>query len=283
MRYQPNYFEGEQPMDFHNVIPSDQIGELFSVKDRVCFITGAGGLGEVFAKAFAHNGAKIALANRTKEKADRVCEELAAEGYECKSYALDVKNEADCQRVTDEIERDFGKIDILIHTAAVAKLCDTLNPEEQEMQDTLQTNLLGSIFINKTVSAVMVKNGFGRIININSIDAFSVNCVDGMSYACSKAALMQATKNFAVSLADKGVTVNGIAPVWIWTPMMAKRPGDYMKQAAASIPMGRVSYAEDYLGMVFFLSSAASSYVTGQTFLVDGGWSVSRVFQYSNE
>ena len=83
----------------------------------------------------------------------------------------------------------------------------------------------------------MVKNGFGRIININSIDAFSVNCVDGMSYACSKAALMQATKNFAVSLATTGVTVNGIAPVWIWTPMMAQRPGDYMKQAAATIPM----------------------------------------------
>ena len=62
----------------------------------------------------------------------------------------------------------------------------------------------------------------------------------------------------------------------------AKRPGDYMKQAAASIPMGRVSYAEDYLGMVFFLASAASSYVTGQTFLVDGGWSVSRVFEYQD-
>ena len=111
----------------------------------------------------------------------------------------------------------------------------------------------------------------------------SVNCVDGMSYACSKAALMQATKNFAVSLATTGVTVNGIAPVWIWTPMMAQRPGDYMKQAAATIPMGRVSYAEDYLGMLFFLASAASSYVTGQTFLVDGGWSVSRVFSYQND
>lgn len=270
-------------MEFHNVIPSDLIPELFSVRDRVCFITGAGGLGETIASAFAHNGAKIALANRTKEKADRVCRKLAEEGCDCRSYQLDVRSPEDCQRVTDEIERDFGKIDILIHTAAVARVCDTLDPDEEELKDTLQTNLLGSIHINKTVSAVMVKNGFGRIININSIDAFSVNCVDGMSYACSKAALMQATKNFAVSLADKGVTVNGIAPVWIWTPMMAKRPGDYMKQAAASVPMGRVSYAEDYLGMLFFLSSAASSYVTGQTFLVDGGWSVSRVFQYEND
>jgi len=270
-------------MEFHDVIPTDLIPDLFSVRDRVCFITGAGGLGETVARAFAHNGAKIALANRSQEKADRVCRELAAEGCVCKSYALNVKDLEDCRRVTGEIEREFGRIDILIHTAAVAQLCDTLNPDDAEMKDTLETNLLGSIHINQTVSKVMVKNGFGRIININSIDAFSVNCVDGMSYACSKAALMQATKNFAVSLADKGVTVNGVAPVWIWTPMMAKRPGDYMKQAAASIPMGRVSYAEDYLGMLFFLSSAASSYVTGQTFLVDGGWSVSRVFQYENE
>lgn len=269
-------------MDFHDVIPSDRIPELFSVRDRVCFITGAGGLGESFAQAFAHNGARVALANRTIEKADRVCAQLTKEGYDCKSYALDVRSPEECRRVTEQIERDFGRIDILIHTAAVARICDTLNPDEEELKDTLQTNLLGSIHIDKAVSEVMVRNGFGRIININSIDAFSVNCVDGMSYACSKAALMQATKNFAVSLADKGVTVNGIAPVWIWTPMMAKRPGDYMKQAAASIPMGRVSYAEDYLGMVFFLASAASSYVTGQTFLVDGGWSVSRVFEYQD-
>lgn len=267
-------------MKFHDVIPSDLIPELFSVRDKVCFITGAGGLGETVAHAFAHNGAKIALANRSQEKAQRVCEALAAEGCVCKSYALDVKSLADCRRVTEEIERDFGRIDILIHTAAVAQLSDPLNLDDEELRSTLETNFIGSVHIDQTVSQVMVKNGFGRIINISSIDAFSVNCVDGMSYACSKAAQLQATRNFAVSLADKGVTVNGIAPVWIWTPMMAKRPGDYMKQAAASVPMGRVSYAEDYLGMLFFLSSAASSFVTGQTFLVDGGWSVSRVFQY---
>ncbi|NCB52079.1 MAG: SDR family oxidoreductase [Clostridia bacterium] len=268
---------------FNGVISSDRIPDLFSVRGRVCFITGAGGLGATFARAFAHNGAKVALANRTREKADTVCREITDEGFECKSYALDVKDISDCRRVTDEIVRDFGKIDILIHTAAVARTCDTLNPDEDELNDTLRTNLVGSIHIAETVSAVMVENGFGRIINISSIDAFSVNCTDGMSYACSKAALVQATKNFAVSLADKGVTVNGIAPVWIWTPMMAKRPGDYMKQAAASIPMGRVSYPEDYLGMAFFLAGEASAYITGQTFLVDGGWGVSRVFKYEND
>ena len=79
-------------MDFHNVIPSDRIPELFSVQDKVCFITGAGGLGATIARAFAHNGARVALANRTPEKAERICAELAAEGYDCRAYALDVKS-----------------------------------------------------------------------------------------------------------------------------------------------------------------------------------------------
>lgn len=90
------------------------------------------------------------------------------------------------------------------------------------------------------------------------------------------------TRHFAVDLAKFGVTVNNIAPVWIWTPMMESRPGDYMVQAAKTIPMGRCSYSEDYLGMALYLASDASAYVTGQTLLVDGGWSVYRAFSYSH-
>lgn len=145
-------------MDFHNVIPSDRIPELFSVEGRVCLITGAGGLGETVARAFAHNGAKIALANRTIEKADRVRDEILAEGGECRSYQLDVKSLEDCRKVTDAVERDFGRIDILIHTSAVAQVCDTLHPDDAELKNTLETNFIGSVHINETVSAVMVKN-----------------------------------------------------------------------------------------------------------------------------
>ena len=97
-------------MEFHDVIPTDLIPDLFSVRDRVCFITGAGGLGETVARAFAHNGAKIALANRSQEKADRVCRELAAEGCVCKSYALNVKDLEDCRRVTGENRRERSSV-----------------------------------------------------------------------------------------------------------------------------------------------------------------------------
>lgn len=267
-------------MDRKKMISSDLIPDLFSVKNRVCMVVGIGGLGHDVAEAFAHNGAKLALVNRTKSKADALREQLVKEGYEARSYGADIRDLNDCRRVTDEVERDFGRIDILIFTSAVAIINDPLEPDEDDLVETLRTNFLGGVHINETVARVMAKNGFGRIININSIDAFTVNCVDGMDYAAAKAALAASTRAFAVNYASKGITVNGIAPVWIWTPMMDQRPADYMKQAAAGIPVGRISYPEDYFGMLFFLASEASNYVTGQTFYVDGGWSVNRVFRY---
>ena len=129
----------------------------------------------------------------------------------------------------------------------------------------------------------MVENGFGRIINYNSIDAFSVNANDAMAYAVSKSGVQQATRFFAVEMAPKGVTVNGIAPVWINTPMMAQRPKAYLDAAIAQVPMARMSETDDYLGIALYLASEAGKYVTGQTLLVDGGWSCTRVFTYEKD
>lgn len=266
-----------------SVISSDKISSLFSVEGKVCFITGIGGLGKVYAEAFAHNGARIALANRTKSKADCLCDQLGSEGCDCRSYALDVSDRENVKAVVGQIVKDFGRIDILIHTAAVGFNDDPLNLDIEELKATTEINYYGSLYVNEAVGGVMAEQGSGRIINIGSIDGYSVNCIDGMTYACTKSAMMQLTRAYAVQLAKKGVTVNSIAPVWIWTPMMEQRPKDYMVQAAATIPIGRVSFAEDYLGMTFFLASEASAYVTGQTFLVDGGWNASRIFHYHDE
>ena len=91
---------------------------------------------------------------------------------------------------------------------------------------------------------------------------------------------MHLTKYFAVLYAEKGVTVNGIAPIWIDTPLMSGRSQDYLNKAISQVPMGRMSHVGDYIGMGLFLAGAGSRFVTGQTFLVDGGWSVSRVFKF---
>ncbi len=268
-------------MLFNGVIPSDKIEDLFGVKDKVVLVSGAGGLGNVLAHAFAANDAVVAIASRGLAKAESVAESLRAEGFRAKAYALDVTRQEDCNRVVAEIVDEFGKLDILVHTAGIANYSQPIvNVNDDNLEETLRTNLIGTIHMSEAVAPVMEKNHFGRIVNIASIDGISVNCIDGMSYGVSKAGVIQATKQYAVSLAEKGITVNTVSPVWIWTPMMSKRPNDYMVQAAGTIPMGRVSFAEDYVGTILYLCSAASAYVTGQNFLVDGGWSVSRVFRY---
>lgn len=256
---------------------------LFSVKDKVVLITGAGGLGEVFAEGFAANGAKVILASRTKAKGDAVCEKLAGRGIAAESYALDVADKAQDFALVEQVAQKYGRLDVLLHTAALCKLHPVMEDCEDIFRKNCDVNLMGSMFLNQAAGKVMAQQGQGSIININTQSAFTVNSADGFSYGVSKAALMQLTKWFAVELADKGVTVNGIAPIWIDTPMMAQRPADYLKKAIEQVPMGRMSQSEDYLGMALFLAGGGSRFVTGQTFLVDGGWSVSRRFTYDPE
>lgn len=265
------------------VIPGYKISDLFSVKDKVTLITGMGGYGSVMAEAFAQNGAAVILSDHKQSNIDRVGAELTAKGLSWDSCVIAVEDKADVEAKVIELEKKYGRIDILVHTVGIAPLGPTLDFDDAEMRRTLDVNFYGCVYMNAAVGRIMAKNHWGRIININSIDAYSVNCIDDLPYSASKAAMTASTRHFAVDLAKSGVTVNGIAPVWIYTPMMARRPGDYITQAAAAIPMGRISYSEDYVGMTLFLASDASAYVTGQTFLVDGGWGAYRAFKYSEE
>ena len=264
-----------------DVIPSFKIEELFSVKDKIVLVSGIGGLGAVLARGFAANGAKLILANRSQKHMDEVCAEVSEYGCSCDTYVMDIADKQQVEDVVGKIEKQYGRIDILINTVGIAPLGPSLDFDEKAMRSTIDVNFYGTVYLNAAAGRIMAKNHWGRIINISSIDAYTVNCVDDLPYSASKSAMAASTRHFAVDLAKTGVTVNNIAPVWIWTPMMEKRPGDYMVQAAATIPMGRCSYSEDYLGMALYLASDASAYVTGQTLLVDGGWSVYRAFSYS--
>ena len=267
---------------FHT-IGSDNISQLFSVKDKVVLVVGAGGLAGPVIRAYAHNGARVAIATRNGSKAKAIADELSSEGYEARGYELDVRTLANCEAVAEEVERDFGRIDVLLYTSAVAIIADPVYPDPDDLDESLRVNFSGGVRIAQAVARIMRKNGFGRIIFINSTDCDSISCIDGIGYAASKAALKSATQTLGINLAGTGVTVNGIAPTWIWTPMMDQRPADYMVQAKAAIPMGRVSYPEDYFGIIFFLSSEASAFATGQTYYVDGGFSISHVFKYKND
>ncbi len=260
-----------------------KIENLFNIRDKVVLISGIGGLGADLVEGFAANGATLALANRSQAHMDQAAAKAAAYGVECRTYLVDIADKQQVESMVAQVERDFGRIDVLLHTVGIAPLGPSLDLKDEDLRKTIEVNFYGTVYINAAVGKIMAKNHWGRIINISSIDAYTVNCVDDLPYSASKSAMAASTRHFAVDLAKQGVTVNNIAPVWIWTPMMDQRPTDYMVQAAATIPMGRCSYGQDYLGMCIYLASDASAYVTGQTFLVDGGWSVYRAFTYAED
>lgn len=256
------------------------ISQLFSVKDKVVLITGAGGLGEMYAHAFAKNGAIVLLATRHIEKAERIAEDITKNQYICYPYELDITNKVAVFSLIQEITQRFEKIDALIHTAASCLLHNPLEDCEETFRKNLDVNLMGSLFLTQAVGNQMKSQQSGSIIHINTMSAFSVNSPDGTSYSISKSALMQLTKWYAVALAPYHVTVNGIAPIWIDTPMMAGRSPDYMEHARQQVPMKRIANVDDYLGLAIYMISDAGKFMTGQTILVDGGWSVSRVFSF---
>ena len=261
----------------------DLIDNLFSVKDKVVLITGGGGVASVNARGFAKNGAKVILATRRLEQAEEMKQKLEKIGLTIDVCKMDISKKESIQGAVDRLIEKYGRIDVLIHTAANCYVENTIDFSEERLRCTLDVNLLGTIFVNQVVGKEMSKRGFGRIINYNSIDAYSVNANDAMAYAVSKSGVMQATRFFATELAKSGVTVNGIAPIWIETPMLKQRPASYLENAAKQVPMGKISVAEDYLGTAYFLAGEGSSFITGQTFLVDGGWSCYRVFEYNKE
>ena len=257
-----------------------KIEQLFSVKNQVVLITGAGGLAEMYAYGFAKNGAIIVLASKTLSKAEAVCTRLKEAGYSCMALEVQIEKKEQVKKIVQIILDTYGKIDICIHTAAMCVRHNTLEDNENLFRSHIDVNMIGSLNVDRIVGNVMAKAGKGRIININTMSCYTVNTPDGFSYGVTKAALKQITKWFAVAYAKKGVTVNGIAPVWIDTPMMACRSRDYWDHCVDQVPMGRVAVPEDYLGIALYMASEAGRYMTGQTIFVDGGWQVNRTFRF---
>jgi len=256
------------------------VKNLFNVEGKVVLVTGGGGMGTANARFFAKNGAKVILASRRIEQVTDVKNRLAEEGLAIDVAVIDIAKHESIVATVAEIAEKYGRIDVLIHTAATCHVEPTLTFAENELRETLDSDLLGTIFLNQECGKVMIKGGFGRIINYNSIDCLSVNATDAMGYAVAKAGVMHATKFMAVELAPYGITVNGLAPIWINTPMMAQRPKSYLDAAIAQVPMGRMAEPDDYLGIALYLCSEAGKFMTGQTLLVDGGWSLTRCFTY---
>ena len=249
--------------------------DQFRLDGRRALVTGgARGLGRVMAEALAQAGASVAISSRDAEVAASAAREIeAATGRQIGAFGLDVTTSADVARLASEVEAGFGPIDILVNNAGinVRGACDQLS--EADWDAVIDTNLKGPFLCSRVFGPRMAARKWGRIINMGSI--LSVIGISGRApYASSKAGVVNLTRVLALEWAEHGVTVNAICPGPFGTDMNRPLMNDPEKYKAfvAKIPMGRWGELHEIAGVAVFLASDASSFVTGSSVFVDGGW-----------
>ena len=249
--------------------------DLFRLDGKVALVTGgARGLGQTMATALAQAGAEIALAGRTVAACEKTSGEIeTATSRRCRGFGADVTVAADVERLVGEVEQEFGRIDILINNAGnnIRGAVDQLS--EADWDSVIDTNLKGPFLVSRLVGPRMVARKWGRIVNLSSI--LGVIALPGRApYASAKAGLLNLSRVLALEWAGTGVTVNAICPGPFATEMNRALLDDPVKyqEFVKAIPMGRWGELEELTGAVVFLSSEASSFVTGSALFVDGGW-----------
>ena len=243
---------------------------MFGVKDKTALITGPSrGIGKSMAELFCQMGIHIAGISRNITPINEIQVSSSSTGS-IKGYSCDISDGENVKELVSKVLEDLGHIDILINNAGITK--DTLlaRMTEKQWDDVLKVNLKGAFNCTRQIIRPMLKQKFGRIINIGSVVGIMGNTGQA-NYVASKAGLMGLTKSSAQELAKRNITVNCIAPGYITTDMTENLSEDLKSQMKKSIPMGRFGTPKDVATLALFLASDESGYITGQTITVDGG------------
>lgn len=246
----------------------------FDLEGQVALVTGASmGIGRDLVTALARAGARVAAAARSVEALTGLADQLAVDGFVVEPVRLDLKDRASIERAVAATVDRFGRIDILLNNAGLGTNHDALDATEAEWDELFAVNVRGLFFACQSAGRRMVAQGHGRIINMAS-QAGLVGIRRHAAYSASKAAVIGLTRVLALEWAPHGVTVNAIAPTWIYTPGTAARLDDpaFLATVLERIPVGRVGTPTDVAGAVIYLASPAASLVTGTVLVVDGGW-----------
>ena len=232
---------------------------------------GSRGLGRAVCLELAAGGANVVLCYAGNENAANetaaACEALGAKVL---AVRCDVADSAQVKALMGEALKVFGRIDILVNNAGITRDGLLMMMKETDFDDVINTNLKGAFLCMKAVARTMMKQRYGRIVNLSSVVGLRGNAGQ-VNYAASKAGVIGMTKSLAKELASRGVTVNAVAPGFMETDMTAAMPEAAKPATLAAIPMGRMGAAEDVAKAVAFLASEEAGYITGQVVAVDGG------------
>jgi 3-oxoacyl-[acyl-carrier protein] reductase len=239
--------------------------------NRIALVTGASrGIGEACALELARGGAKVALAARAFDKLEKVAAEIQSAGGEAFPIAIDMESHASIKEGFARVAKEFGRIDILVNNAGVARdgLALRMKPDDWDL--VLRTNLSGSFFAIQQVISGMMRERWGRIVNISSVVAEAGNAGQA-NYVASKAGLIGLTKSLAQEIASRNITVNAVAPGFIETDMTSVLSDEMKSRMKQAIPLGRFGSALDVAAAVRFLCSEDAAYITGHVLDVNGG------------
>ncbi|GAU78212.1 3-oxoacyl-[acyl-carrier-protein] reductase [Fusibacter sp. 3D3] len=239
---------------------------------KVAIVTGASrGIGKAIAIALAEEGYNLVLNYRNSREA---LEELASTlKTETILVQGDVSNFEEAENIINTAKSTFGQIDLLVNNAGITKDNLILRMSEADFDSVQNINLKGTFNCTKHVSRIMLKQKFGRIINISSVVGITGN-VGQSNYAASKAGIIGFTKSIARELASRNITVNAIAPGFIQTKMSDAISEEAKQASLSKIPLGKFGQPEDVAGVVVFLASDKANYITGQVIQVDGGMAI---------
>jgi NAD(P)-dependent dehydrogenase (short-subunit alcohol dehydrogenase family) len=246
----------------------------FDLQDQVALVTGAArGIGNACALALAHAGADIALGLRDINTGSELAHEIDAMGRRALRLQMDVTHLDEIQQAVEATVSHFGRLDILVNNAGLGPSNLAENVREDDFDYTLNVNLKGTFFVSQAAGRVMIKQKYGRIINLSS-QAGSVALPTESVYCMTKAAINHLTRCLAVEWGQYNITVNAVAPTFINTPGTAEALADetFREDVLSRIALGRIGEPMEVASAVVFLASPAASLITGDTLLIDGGW-----------
>lgn len=257
------------------------IPQLLSLEGRTAVVVGGtSGIGLALSMGLAEAGADVVASARRVEQVEQTADQIEALGRRTLRVTADVSDRATLEALCARTLETFGKVDILVNCAGKIKRAPTLTLPEEQWQDILDTNLTGTLRACQIFGAPMLERGYGRIVNIASLNTF-VSLNEVAAYAASKAGVAALTRSLAVEWSKRGVVVNAVAPGVFRTALNAELLDSTPRgqELLMRTPMGRFGNTDEVVGATVFLASEAASFVSGQTLAVDGGFLASGVNQ----